>query len=105
MPNRLLIKFFWIIFFCFSNWFFWIEIQYSQHTNSYLKISNNQELDQHMADVMHHDHPIIVEFVSQHILDVQPAQAMKPDGTQGGLHEMSPFLTKEELDQEMIVKI
>jgi hypothetical protein len=30
---------------------------------------------------------------------------MKPDGKQGGLHEMSPFLSQEELDMEMIVKI
>jgi acetolactate synthase-1/2/3 large subunit len=71
----------------------------------YFKVTNNQELDTYMSGVMHRDHPVIVEFMSQHELDVQPAQAMKPDGKQGGLHEMSPFLSQEELDMEMIVKI
>jgi acetolactate synthase-1/2/3 large subunit len=71
----------------------------------YFKVTNNQELDTYMSNVMHRDHPVIVEFISQHELDVQPAQAMKPDGKQGGLHEMSPFLSQEELDAEMIVKI
>ena len=71
----------------------------------YFKVSNNADLDTYMSSVMHRDHPVIVEFMSQHELDVQPAQAMKPDGKQGGLHEMSPFLSQEELDMEMIVKI
>ena len=71
----------------------------------YVKVTNNQELDATMFTVMHRTHPVIVEFMSQHELDVQPAQAMKPDGKQGGLHEMSPFLSQEELDMEMIVKI
>jgi hypothetical protein len=30
---------------------------------------------------------------------------MKPDGTQGMLHDMSPFLSAEELNKEMIVEI
>ena len=71
----------------------------------YFKVTNNHELDTYMSSVMHRDHPVIVEFMSQHELDVQPAQAMKPDGKQGGLHEMSPFLSQEELAQEMIVEI
>jgi acetolactate synthase-1/2/3 large subunit len=71
----------------------------------YFKVTNNQELDTYMSSVMHRDHPVIVEFMSQDELDVQPAQAIKPDGTQGGLHDMSPFLSPEELAAEMIVKI
>ena len=71
----------------------------------YVKISNNEELDAQMGRVMHYDKPIIVEFMSQDTLDVLPAQAIKSDGTQGGLHEMAPFLSQEELDAEMIVKI
>jgi acetolactate synthase-1/2/3 large subunit len=71
----------------------------------YFKVTNNQELDTYMSDVMHRDHPVIVEFMSQHELDVQPAQAIKPDGSQGMLHDMAPFLSAEELAQEMIVKI
>lgn len=71
----------------------------------YVKISNNQELDNNMSKLLHNSKPIIVEFISQHVLDVLPAQAIKSDGTQGGLHDMTPFLSKEELDKEMIVKI
>ena len=71
----------------------------------YIKITNNEELDEQMDKIMHHDKPLIVEFISQDTLDVLPAQAIKPDGTQGGLHDMAPFLSAEELQQEMIVKI
>jgi hypothetical protein len=58
-----------------------------------------------MKDILHYQKPIIVEFISQHTLDVLPAQAIKPDGKQGGLHEMSPFLDEDTLNAEMIVKI
>lgn len=71
----------------------------------YYKITKNQELDDWMSELMSSQQPIIVEFISQNTLDVLPAQAIKPDGKQGGLHEMSPFLSQEELDKEMIVKI
>lgn len=71
----------------------------------YFKISNNHDLDSYMANILRRDHPVIVEFMSQHVLDVQPAQAIKPDGKQGGLHDMSPFLSQEELDKEMVIKI
>jgi acetolactate synthase-1/2/3 large subunit len=71
----------------------------------YIKIENNKDLDSYMGPCLHADKPYIVEFISQHELDVQPAQAMKPDGTQGGLHDMSPFLSAEELEEEMIVRI
>lgn len=72
----------------------------------YMKITNNEDLDRYMAPLMSYkDGPQIVEFVSQNTLDVLPAQAIKPDGTQGGLHDMAPFLPAEELASEMIVKI
>jgi acetolactate synthase-1/2/3 large subunit len=71
----------------------------------YVKISNNEELDRLMPEVIHAKGAIIVEFMSQDTLDVLPAQAIKPNGVQGGLHEMAPFLSQEELDAEMIVKI
>ena len=71
----------------------------------YVKISNNQELDQSMPNILHYNKPIIVEFMSQDTLDVLPAQAIKPNGQQGGLHDMAPFMTQEQLLNEMIVKI
>jgi acetolactate synthase-1/2/3 large subunit len=71
----------------------------------YIKISSNNELDSQMGNLIHSNTAVIVEFMSQDTLDVQPAQAMKPNGKQGGLHDMSPFLSQDELDREMIVKI
>lgn len=71
----------------------------------YMKIDNNIDLDKHMPELLHTNQPMIVEFMSQHTLDVLPAQAMKPNGKQGALHEMAPFLSEEELSREMIVKI
>lgn len=71
----------------------------------YVKIDNNEDMDRLMPELLHADKPVIVEFMSQDVLDVLPAQAMKPNGKQGGLHEMAPFLSDEELAKEMIVKI
>lgn len=71
----------------------------------YVRISTNNELDEQMPNIMHTATPIIVEFMSQDTLDVLPAQAIKPDGTQGGLHDMSPFLSQDILEHEMVVKI
>ena len=71
----------------------------------YFKVTSNEELDMYMPSLMRRPYPVIVEFMSQNTLDVLPAQAIKPDGTQGGLHDMAPFLSEEELAAEMIVKI
>jgi acetolactate synthase-1/2/3 large subunit len=71
----------------------------------YVKINNNKELDASIQSLMKENNPVIVEFISQNILDVLPAQAIKPDGTQGGLHDMAPFLSSDELNQEMLVQI
>jgi acetolactate synthase-1/2/3 large subunit len=71
----------------------------------YIKINNNQELDELMPKILSRKNAVIVEIMSQDTMDVLPAQAIKPDGTQGGLHDMAPFLTQEELAAEMIVKI
>jgi acetolactate synthase-1/2/3 large subunit len=71
----------------------------------YFKITNNEELDMYMPSLMRRPYPVIMEFISQDTLDVLPAQAMKPDGSQGMLHDMAPFLSPEELASEMIVKI
>lgn len=71
----------------------------------YMFIDNNQSLDENMETALHYNGPLIVEFISQTTLDVLPAQAIKPNGLQGGLHDMAPFLSEEELEKEMIVKI
>lgn len=71
----------------------------------YIKIQNNQELDEKMSEILRLKNPVIVEFISKHTLDVLPAQAIKSNGVQGGLHDMSPFLSEEELKAEMLVDI
>jgi len=70
----------------------------------FLKIHNNKELDLLMPDIMRCKEPIIVELISQKELDVLPTQAIKPDGSQGPLHDMFPFLTEDLLNSEMIKK-
>jgi len=69
---------------------------------NYIKIENNKELDSLMPIILRSEEPIIVEFISQKELDVLPAQALKPDGSQGALHDMIPFLSEDVLKQEMI---
>ena len=71
----------------------------------HVKISNNEELDQKIKNIINYDKPLIVELLGKDSVDVMPAQALKPDGTQAGLHDMAPFLSEEELQKEMIVKI
>lgn len=71
----------------------------------HVKISNNEELDSEMENVFKYDKPLIVEVLGKDSVDVLPAQALKPDGTQAGLHDMAPFLSEQELQEEMIVKI
>jgi len=71
----------------------------------YVKITNNEELDDNMGNLLRSKTPVIIEIVSQDTLDVLPSQAMKPNGTQGALHDMAPFLSDEELQKEMVVSI
>ena len=71
----------------------------------YYRVDKNEVMDEMMSTWLRMDRPVVVEFISQHVLDVLPAQAVKPDGRQGGLHEMAPFLSQQELEQEMLVKI
>lgn len=71
----------------------------------YIKIGSNKELDSQMSKLMRVNSPIIVEFMSQNLLDVLPAQGFKPDGTQGAPHEMLPLLSDNEMKEEMLVDI
>ena len=71
----------------------------------YYRVDKNEVMDEMMSTWLRMDRPVVVEFISQHVLDVLPAQAVKPDGRQGGLHEMAPFLSQQELESEMLVKI
>ena len=48
--------------------------------------------------------PMIIDCICVREQEILPAQALK-NGKQAGLHDMTPFLSDEELAQEMIVKI
>lgn len=48
--------------------------------------------------------PAIIDCKCLADQEILPAQALK-NGKQAGLHDMTPFLSDEELEQEMIVKI
>ncbi|XP_069177129.1 uncharacterized protein [Procambarus clarkii] len=48
--------------------------------------------------------PLIIEVMCQHDQEILPAQAFK-GGIQAGLHDMAPFLTDEEIHQEMIISL
>lgn len=48
--------------------------------------------------------PVIVDCICTREQEIQPSQALK-DGRQAGLHDMAPFLSDEELAQEMIAEI
>jgi hypothetical protein len=57
-----------------------------------------------LSDLLAIDGPIIIDCISVKEQEILPAQALK-NGKQAGLHDMLPFLSDEELAQEMIVKI
>jgi acetolactate synthase-1/2/3 large subunit len=48
--------------------------------------------------------PMIIDCRCKEDQEIVPAQALK-EGKQAGLHDMTPFLSDEELSREMIVKI
>ena len=48
--------------------------------------------------------PCIIDCRCKEDQEILPAQALK-NGKQAGLHDLTPFLSDEELAQEMIVKI
>ena len=62
-----------------------------------------QDLDQFPA-VLSKTGPAIIDCRCHTEQEILPAQALK-NGKQCGLHDMTPFLSDEELAQEMIVKI
>ena len=48
--------------------------------------------------------PMIIDCRCKEDQEILPAQALK-EGKQAGLHDMTPFLSDEELSKEMIIKI
>jgi thiamine pyrophosphate-dependent acetolactate synthase large subunit-like protein len=48
--------------------------------------------------------PSIIDCICTTEQEIQPSQALK-NGKQAGLHDMAPFLSDQELAQEMIAEI
>jgi acetolactate synthase-1/2/3 large subunit len=59
---------------------------------------------EHFAEYLTTPGPAIIDCHCLADQEILPAQALK-NGKQAGLHDMTPFLSDEELKQEMIVKI
>lgn len=70
---------------------------------SYDIIDNNNNLNR-LIDIFDRNTPMIVDCICMQNQEILPAQALK-NGKQAGLHDMTPFLSCEELEREMIVKI
>jgi hypothetical protein len=64
-----------------------------------------QELDDNFEQLIHCDQSMIIEVMLKESQDILPTIALLPSGKQGGLHELFPFLSDEELAREMLVKI
>lgn len=70
---------------------------------TYYSISTKTELDR-FSEIFDEVGPAIIDCNCLSEQEILPAQALK-NGRQAGLHDMTPFLSDEELAQEMIVKI
>lgn len=74
----------------------------------YEKILNQNDLDTKIEDILNHDGPVICEVYTDNKQQIIPSVSSKTltDGTMvsAPLEDMWPFLTKEELEEEMIIK-
>jgi acetolactate synthase-1/2/3 large subunit len=66
-----------------------------------VRIAN--DLDR-MGDMLSKEGPAIIDCQCMLEQEILPAQALK-DGKQCGLHDMIPFLSDEEMEKEMIIKL
>ena len=69
----------------------------------YYPIKNKTNLD-NLPSILEIVGPVIIDCKCLEDQEILPAQALK-NGKQAGLHDMTPFLSDEELTKEMIVKI
>ena len=70
---------------------------------NYYRAETQQDLD-HFKTWFGVPGPKIIDCICTTEQEIQPSQALK-DGKQAGLHDMAPFLSDEELAQEMIAEI
>jgi acetolactate synthase-1/2/3 large subunit len=67
-------------------------------------IRTKEDLRLQIPRVLKKKGPVIIDCQCLSEQEILPAQALK-NGKQAGLHNMTPFLSQSELEQEMIVKI
>jgi len=67
-------------------------------------IRTKEDLRLQIPRVLKKKGPVIIDCQCLGEQEILPAQALK-NGKQAGLHDMTPFLSQSELEQEMIVKI
>jgi acetolactate synthase-1/2/3 large subunit len=70
---------------------------------SYVGVRSAADLDR-FPQILATAGPCIIDCRCHTDQEILPAQALK-DGKQAGLHDMTPFLSDEELAREMIIKI
>jgi acetolactate synthase-1/2/3 large subunit len=72
---------------------------------NYVKINNAKELDSHFGDAIHQEGGCIIEVMQKQSQEILPTISLLPNGKQGGLHQLYPFISDEEMEQEMLVKL
>ena len=71
----------------------------------YIKISNVQELDTMFDDAIHSNKGCIIEVMQKESQEILPTISLLPNGKQGGLHQLYPFLSDEKIKKEMLVDL
>jgi len=69
----------------------------------YAELSCVRDLE-NLSSLLATERSMIINCLCKETQEIKPSQAIK-NGKQCGLHDLAPFLTDEELDREMIVKI
>ncbi len=69
----------------------------------YARVSTKDDLDK-FDSLLSEKGSMLIDCICTSEQEILPAQALK-NGKQCGLHDLTPFLTEEELSKEMIVKI
>jgi acetolactate synthase-1/2/3 large subunit len=70
----------------------------------YESLRTQSEIDSRFEKLLSSDGPSIIDCICREDQEILPGQALK-NGKQAGLHDMTPFLSDQELSEEMIIKI
>ena len=81
--------------------FFDIAIAFRIHYHTFPLVIT---MDNDFPEIFKTKTPLIMNCFCKEDQEILPAQALK-NGKQAGLHDMTPFLSDEELEKEMVIKI